>query len=71
MDHHLGDLAKRVLLIWVPTFIGRVSGLFIRRKIPSTTSFTYGTPDLGAVAVDGRSLSERAREMKWRSSCPR
>jgi hypothetical protein len=26
IDHHLGDLAKRVLLIWVPTFLGRVSG---------------------------------------------
>jgi hypothetical protein len=50
-----------VLLIWVPTLIGRVSGLFIKRKVPSTTPSRYA-PDLGAVAVDGRSLPERARK---------
>lgn len=38
---------------------------------PSRRSCETGAPNLGAVAVDARSLSERAREMKWRLSCPR
>ena len=41
IDRQSGDLASRVLLICAPTFIGRVSGLFIKRKVPDTTSSTH------------------------------